>query len=145
MSQLRFGGGSPVQRLVMFALNWAILAAAVWAAANLVSGIRVEGWQSIAVVALIIGLLNALLRPLLFTLAFPVTLLTLGLFRLVLSAAINAALLWVADAIAAENARLLFSLDAFLWDAVLGGVIISLVAWALNMVLGPARSAGRML
>lgn len=145
MSQLRFGGGSPLQRVVTFALNWAILAAAVWVAAYFVDGIRVQGWQSLAVVALIIGLLNALLRPVLYTLAFPFTLVTLGLFRLVLSAAINAALLWVADLIATENARLLFSLDAFFWDAVLGGVIISLVAWGLNMVLSPSRMASRML
>ena len=145
MSQLGFGSGSPTQRLVAFALNWAIIAAAVWVVAYLIDGVRVTGWESLAVVALIIGLLNALLRPVLFTLAFPVTLMTLGLFRLVLSAAINAGLLWVADRIADANPRLLFAVDAFLWDAVLGGVIISLVAWALDMVINPGRMARRMV
>jgi putative membrane protein len=129
--------------VIAFAVEWAILAACVWIAAYLVDGIHVDGWESTAVVALIIGLLNALLRPILRTIAFPMMLMTFGLFGVVLGVAINAGLLWVADRVAERNPQLHFSIDHFFWDAVIGGVIISVASWALGIVFSPDRIARR--
>jgi putative membrane protein len=139
------GRGSLSERLVAFALWWALVAATVWAAAYLVAGIHVDGWQSLAAVALIVGLLNVLVRPVLFTLTFPATILTLGAWRVVAGALVNAVLLWVADRVASGYPQLHYRLDHFLWDAILGGVIISGVGWVLGMLLDPRRAARRMV
>ncbi len=139
------GRGSPAERLLAFVIWWAILAASVWAAAYLVAGIHLDGWESTAIVALIVGLLNVLIRPVLFTLTFPATIVTLGAWRIVAGALINAVLLWVADRVAQQYPQLHYHLDRFLWDAILGGIIISVVGWVLGMFFSPRRMARRMM
>ena len=81
---------SRVEQLVAFLVRWAILAFAVWVAASVVRGIYLNGWESTVVVALILGLLNMLLKPILFLISLPITVLTLGLFLLILNTAILA-------------------------------------------------------
>ena len=79
-------------------IRWVIVSLALFVAAWLVPGIRVEGtaWQVYAVMAVILGLVNAVVRPLLKFLSCPLIILTLGLFVLV----INGLTLWLASAIA---------------------------------------------
>lgn len=112
-------------------LRWLISTLAIFAAVWIVPGIEFigPGWQ-LGIVAIVFGLLNALLRPLLILLTCPLILLTLGLFGLV----INALLL----ALASELARSLgieFHVYGF-WPAFWGGLVISLVSLALNIVAG---------
>ena len=59
--------------MVAFLVRWAILSVAVWVAAKMVDGIHLEGWESTVLVALILGLLNALVKPVLLFLSLPVT------------------------------------------------------------------------
>ena len=66
-------------------LKWAVNAMALFVVVNVVSGISVDRWQTLLVGALVLGLLNAFLRPVLLFLTLPVNLLTLGLFTLVLN------------------------------------------------------------
>ena len=69
-------------------VRWLLLAAALLLVAHLYSGVTVSSFGSAMVAALVLGLLNTLVRPLLVVLTFPVTLVTLGLFLLVINAAI---------------------------------------------------------
>lgn len=126
---------APGERLVGFGVRWALLSLGVWVAAWAVGGIHLEGWESILIVALILGLLNATIRPLLFWLSLPLTCLTFGFFVLVLNTAMLGLTAWIAG----EFDRIHFAIDGF-WDAFWGAIIISLVAWALGWL---ARPAGR--
>ena len=125
------------ERVLAFLIEWGLLSLAVWIATLLIDGVEYDGWRSLAAVALILGLLNALLKPLLLLLSFPITVLTLGLFVIV----INIGLLWLTDLIAEEVDRIHFNIRDFLWDGVLAALIISVVRWALGMLINPRRLA----
>ena len=110
-------------------LRWAISAAAVWAAVRLVPGIRLEeGLGALFAVALIIGLVNAVVRPILRVLACGIIVLTLGLFLLV----INAALLLL-SAVIARSLGIDFFVDGFS-AAFLGSIVISLISYVASLV-----------
>ena len=111
-------------------VRWFISALALLAAAWLVPGIRVDGsaWLAYAGMAVILGLVNAVVRPLLKLLTCPLILLTLGLFVLV----INAVTLLIAAKIAAAIG-LGFHVDGFL-PAFLGALIVSVVTVILSAV-----------
>jgi len=118
-------------------LRWSISAIAVWAAVRLVPGIQIESgiWPLFAV-ALILGGVNAIVRPLLRTLACGLVFLTLGLFLLV----INAAMLLLAATLS-QVAGIRFEVDGFL-AAMAGSIVISLVSFAASIAF-PGRSPRR--
>lgn len=128
------GAASPWQRLALFGLRWAITAVAVWVAAEVVNGITYDGWPSILMVAFILGLLNAYLKPLLVIGALPAVVLTLGLGLVLINAALLALTAWIAGKFDAIT----FSIEGF-WDAVFGAVIISVVSFVLTRVVRPDR------
>lgn len=103
-------------------LRWLILSMAIMAAAYLFAGIHVSGFGSALFAALVLGILNALLRPILFILTLPINVLTLGLFTFV----INALLLMMTSGIIGG-----LVVDSF-GSALLGSLIISLVSWLLS-------------
>jgi putative membrane protein len=110
-------------------IRWLITSASLFAAAYLVPGIRVEdqnAWKVFIVMALILGLVNALLRPILGVMSLPLIILTLGVFMLI----INGISFLVAARIA-ESMGVGFYVDNF-WSAFLGSVIVSVV----SMILG---------
>jgi putative membrane protein len=99
-----------------------------------ISGLRFDGdWKTLAVVALIFGLVNALIRPLLALLTCPLILLTLGLFTLIINALMLALTGWFA-----QQFNLGFVVDGF-WAAFLGALVVSIVSWALTLVVGDER------
>jgi putative membrane protein len=113
-------------------IRWAITSFSLFVAAWLVPGIRVEreGWAVFAVMAVILGLANAIIRPILKFLSCPLIILTLGLFVLV----INGVTLWLASAIAVRLFHVGFYVDGF-WAAFLGALIVSLVSLVLNTIV----------
>ena len=113
-------------------VRWIIASLALFAAAWLVPGIRVEGnaWVVFAVMAIILGLVNAVVRPLLKILTCPLILLTLGLFTLV----INAITLLLAAQIAQQWFNVGFYVDGF-WPAFLGALIVSVVTVILSALV----------
>lgn len=117
-----------VRRLLV---RWLTSTLAIFVAVYLVPGIEFigPGWQ-LGIVALILGLLGALLRPLLLLFTLPLIILTLGLFVLV----INAGLLALTSALA-DTLGIAFSVDSF-WSALLGGLVISIVSSLLNLLAG---------
>jgi putative membrane protein len=105
-----------------FLLRVLAYAAAIYLAAAIVPGIDVSGWLTALGAGLVLGLINAVVRPVLVILTLPVTLLTLGLFLLVL----NGLCLWL-TALLVEG----FVVEGF-WAAVLGALIVSVVSWGLT-------------
>jgi putative membrane protein len=121
--------------LTELVIRWLMLALAVWVAAQLVPGIYLDGWESTLMVAGILALLNVFLKPVLVLLSLPLTILTFGLFVIV----INALLLLLADLIAgAFDVR--FAVDDF-WAALLGAFMISIVSIILGWFISPRQIA----
>lgn len=113
------------------ALRWLINGLAIFAATQIVSGIHTEGgWAVIAIMALILGLANALIAPVLKVLTCPLIILTLGLFTLV----INAAVFWF-SAWVGQRFGLGFYVDNF-WSAFLGALVVSVVSIILSLAIG---------
>src|SRR4029077_12850909 len=113
-------------------LRWAIAALALFVAAWLVPGIRVsgQGWVVFSVMAVILGLVNAVVRPVLKLLSCPLIILTLGFFVLV----INGITLWLASEIAVSWFHVGFYVDGF-WAAFLGALIVSIVSVVLTSLV----------
>ncbi|GAA0295447.1 phage holin family protein [Streptomyces polychromogenes] len=112
--------------------NAGALAVAIW----LLSGITLDDGSSLGrrtltliLVALVFGLVNLIVKPVVKLLSIPLFILTLGLFTLVVNALMLLLTSWVA-----KQLELSFHVDGF-WTAVLGGLIISVVSWALNLAL----------
>ncbi|MDX1521999.1 MAG: phage holin family protein [Anaerolineae bacterium] len=110
-------------------IRWVITGLALFVAAWLVPGISVDGggWTVYAIMAVILGLVNALVRPLLTFLSCPLIILTLGLFVLV----INGLSLWIASGIATNWFGVGFYIDGF-WSAFLGALVVSIVSVVLS-------------
>ncbi len=113
-------------------IRWIIISVSLFAAAWLVPGIRVDGnaWVVFGVMAVILGLVNALVRPILTFLSCPLIILTLGLFVLV----INAITLWLASVIAVNWLGIGFYVDG-LWPAFLGALVVSIVSVILSALI----------
>lgn len=103
-----------------------INAAALWVAAQLLDDITLSDEPvTVLIVAAIFGLVNALVRPVVKLLTLPITLVTLGLFLFVINAAMLQLTDWLTDGL---------TVDGF-WTSILGGIIISVVSWALSVFL----------
>ena len=113
-------------------VRWVIAALALFVAAWLVPGITVDGdgWVVYAVMAVVLGLVNAIVRPLLKFLTCPLILLTLGLFVLV----INGVTLWLASVVAVNWFNVGFYVDGF-WSAFLGALIVSIITIILSALV----------
>ncbi len=103
-------------------LRWFILSVAIMAAAHLFPGIQVSNFGTALFAALVLGILNAFFRPILFILTLPINILTLGLFTFV----INAILLMMTSGVIGG-----LQVEGF-GSALLGSLIISLVSWLLS-------------
>jgi putative membrane protein len=117
--------------LTKLLVSWFINAVALAAAVQLVGGITVsdgDGWAAVAVTAIIFGLVNALIRPLVAFFTCLINILTLGLFTLI----INALMLWLSSWIAGQLG-VGFHVDGFL-PALLGALLISVVSFFLSLI-----------
>ncbi len=119
-----------------FLIRLLINAAGLWVATQIVSGISIGSENYLAtlfVVALIFGLVNAVIKPILAALTCPLYILTLGLFTFV----VNALMLLLTSAIV-RLIGLDFRVDGF-WAALLGAIVISLVSFILSMFINEER------
>lgn len=115
--------------MTKFIIRWLINAVALYAAVWIVDGIKYFGsWQGILALALIMGLLNALVRPLLKFLTCPLIILTLGLFTLV----INTVMLMLTSAIG-QSFGIPLMVDGF-WSALLGSLVMSVVSIVMSVI-----------
>jgi len=113
-----------------FLMRILVTAIALWAATRLVSGITFQGsWIGLAGVALVFGVLNSFVRPVLSFLAFPLLVLTLGLFTFVL----NAVMLLFTSALSSK-VGIDFHVAGF-WPAFWGAIVVGIVSFLLSMFL----------
>ena len=123
-----------MDRIVQLLINAAALWVAVFLVPNLDFAFEADGaWLKFLFVALIFGLVNTFVRPILRIFTLPITLMTLGLFLLV----INALMLLLTGAISSEL-DLGFVVDGF-FAALLGAIVVSLVGFGLSMAIGTTR------
>ena len=106
-------------------LVWLINAVALFALPYLLTSIHVQSFGAALIAALVLGLINALIRPVLVLLTLPVTVLTLGLFIFV----INGLLFWAVGSWLEG-----FRVDGF-WAGVVGAIVYSLISWALSALI----------
>ena len=105
-------------------INWLLPALAIVAAAYILPGVHVESFLTALVLAVVLGIINAILKPILVLLTLPITIVTLGLFTLI----INAVLILLATLIVPG-----FQVDGFLW-ALLFSIVLSLVNAVLQQL-----------
>jgi putative membrane protein len=112
--------------MVGFLLRAAITALGLWVASEILAGLVFDSTSKLIVAAILLGIVNAIVRPLAFILTLPITVVTLGLFLLVLNAGMVALVAWVVPG---------FTISGF-WTAVGAALIVSLVSWAASSVIG---------
>jgi putative membrane protein len=128
--------------MTKFILRWAINAIALYLAVLILPGIDLRsGLVSIIWLALIFGLVNALLRPLISVLTCPLIALTLGLFTLV----INTFMFWLTSVIGQSFGLALVIDQPVWWNAFLGGLIVSIVSVILTLILKDEMNGRRMM
>ncbi|MFJ5547081.1 phage holin family protein [Streptomyces sp. NPDC093225] len=117
--------------LVKTLANAAALAVAIWLVADITLTGDSTGRKALTLilVALVFGLVNIIVKPVVKLLSFPLFVLTLGLFTLVVNALMLLLTSWLCDKL-----DLSFHVEGF-WTAVVGGLIISVVSWAVNLAL----------
>ena len=121
-------------------IRWAISSIAIFAAAQLIPGIRVENmqaWTIYAIMAILLGLVNAIVRPFLKLLSCPLIILTLGLFVLVINAISLMIAAWLASLF-----KVGFYVDNF-GAALLGSLVISVVTVFFNLLIKDEEKKSR--
>lgn len=112
-----------------FLTHWFLTAVALGVASWVLPGIHVTSWAALAVSALVLGFVNAIIRPILVIITLPLTVLTLGLFYLV----VNGVAFGLAAAVVPG-----FEVDSFWW-AILGALVVGLIAWFTGTQTGRRR------
>ncbi|RLE30490.1 MAG: phage holin family protein [Acidobacteria bacterium] len=102
-----------------FLIHWLVIALALWVTDWILSGVSINTYQALAIAAIVLGLVNALVRPILTILTLPITILTLGLFYLL----VNGFTFFLASKLVSG-----FEVSSFWW-AVLGALMVSIVSW----------------
>ena len=112
--------------MTMFILRAAIAALGLWLATKILAGLQFDSPWILLLAALLLGIVNAVVRPIAVILTLPLTLLTLGLFLLVVNAGMLALVAWLLEG---------FRISSF-WTALGASIIVSLTSWAASGLLG---------
>lgn len=116
--------------LLRFLVHLAVSALALWIVSRIVPGVSVKTPLALVLAALVLGIVNTLVRPILFFLTLPITCLTLGLFYLVINGIAFGLTAWLVPG---------FEVEGFL-PAVVGALCVSVLSWVLGLVVpGPRR------
>jgi putative membrane protein len=113
--------------VIGFLIRLAISAFGLWLADKLLGGIQIDGTGTLVVAALLYGIVNAVVRPLAVAFTFPITILTLGLFLLVVNAAMFGLVAALLDG---------FHVAGF-GAALLGSIVVGLTSWVASWYVGP--------
>jgi putative membrane protein len=122
-----------VSFVLRLAIAWAINLAALWVADALFTGVRIDGWAAFLIGSAVLGVANAVLKPILTLLTLPLIIITLGFFYLL----INIAMVGLAEWIAPD-----FSIDGF-WAYVGTVLVVWAVNWIGDQVLGDLENRAR--
>jgi putative membrane protein len=127
-----------IGRMMAFLLRAAVTGLALWIVTLVVSGIEFVGGDTtlqkigiIFVVAVIFGLVNAIIKPIVQIISIPLYILTLGLIHIV----INALMLWVTSWITEHTTHWGLYIEDFWWTAIWAAIVLSIVSWALSLIV----------
>jgi putative membrane protein len=113
-----------------FLLRFVIVAIGLWVASKLVPGVRIDDAWSLVWAALLLGIVNAIVRPVVILLTLPLTILTLGLFLLVINAAMLSLVAWALDGMTVAG----------FWSALFGSLVVSITGWFAAGFIGDRGS-----
>jgi len=119
--------------VIRVAIAWAVNAAALWAANALWDGVRIHGWAAYLIGSAVLGIVNAVIKPVLTVATLPLIIVTLGFFYLVINIAMVAIAEWIAPN---------FSIDGF-WAYVGIVVVVWAVNWIGDQILGDLQRRAR--
>lgn len=119
--------------MLRFLVQAVITALGLWLAARLIPGVTFTSTGSLVAAALLLGIVNALVRPILVFLTFPITVVTLGLFLLVVNAATIGIVAWLLGGFTVAG----------LWPGIGTAVVTGLVSWIAGSMIGDDRSYAR--
>jgi putative membrane protein len=129
-----------------FLIRAALTGFALWVVTLFVHGLTFVGGDTrlqrvgiIFVVAVIFGLVNAFIKPIVQILSIPLYILTLGLIHIV----INALMLWITAWITSHTTHWGLAIDQFWWTAIKAAIVLSIVSWVLSLVVRDARRTAR--
>lgn len=125
-----------------FLISLIINAVAIWLTSELVSGVDIVGTSDEVVpliftllfIALVFSIVNTILGTLLKILTFPLYVLTLGLFSIIVNAIVLSATAWATGLFGIG-----LSIDKFWWTGIIAAIVLSLINWAINLILKPVR------
>ena len=103
-----------------------ITALGLWAASRIIPGVQLDGWRTLIIAALLLGIVNAVIRPIILILTLPLTVLTLGLFILVVNGISLSLVAWVLPGFHVAG----------LAAAILGSVVVGLTSWVASAFVG---------
>jgi putative membrane protein len=109
-----------------FLTRLAITALGLWLASAIIHGVTIVGWGTLLLAALLLGIVNAIVRPVLLILTLPITILTLGLFLLVLNGISFALVAWLLPQFTVTG----------LWAATVGALVVTVTSWFANAFIG---------
>jgi putative membrane protein len=110
-----------------FLIRAVVVAIGLWLASKIVSGIAFNSTQTLIAAALLLGIVNAFVRPVIVILTLPITLLTLGLFLLVINALMIMLVAWFLPGF----------LVAGFWSAIFAAIVVGLTSWVMSGWIGP--------
>jgi putative membrane protein len=111
-----------------FLLRGLVVALGLWAATSMLDGIRIDTPLTLILAGLLLGVVNAVVRPFVLLLSLPALLLTLGLFLLVINAAMLGLVAWLLPG---------FTIPGGFWSAVAAAIIVSVISWIGSWFIGP--------
>jgi putative membrane protein len=115
--------------MLRFILRILIAAAGLWLSDRLVDGVVAEGWTTLLIAGFLLGIVNAIVRPVVTVLTFPLTMITLGLFLLVVNAAMIGLVSLVVPGMEVHG----------LWAGIQAAVVTGIVSWIGQVVIGDAK------
>ncbi len=129
-----------------FLLRAALTGVALWVVTMLVPGISIVGGDStlqrvgiIFIVAVVFGLVNAIIKPIVQFISIPLYILTLGLVHIV----INAWMLWITSWITENTTHWGLQIDQFWWTAIWAAIVLSIVSWLLSVLASDLKRSER--
>jgi len=117
-----------------FLLRVLIVAAGLWVASAIVPGVEINDGWTLLLAALILGIVNAFVRPVVILLTLPLTILTLGLFLLVINAAMLSLVAWMLDGMTVSG----------FWSAFFGAIVIAITGWLASSFIGDQGKVERI-
>jgi len=117
--------------MIRFVLRILIAAAGLWLADRLIPGVVAKGWTTLLIAGFLLGIVNAIVRPIVTILTFPFTLVTLGLFLLVVNAAMIGLVSMFVPGMEVHG----------LWAGIQAAIVTGIVSWVGHLVLGDAQKS----